>query len=199
MSLSKQNVYPPCQKIIYDNGSEFKLRFEAVCDSYGIKRKPTSVKKWVHQVIMTMLHRAKIDMAKTVTPSDIETFLTNMLWAICSTYHMVLKASPGAAICGHDMLFDIPYIANWNKIGEQRQRQTDRYAKHENDKRIDYNYQAGGKVLIRKDGFLRKTESCYDSEPWTIMSVHMNGTIRVERGTKSERINIRRVTPYFEN
>ena len=35
-------------------------------------------------------------------------------WAICSTYHMVLKASPGAAIFGRDMLFDIPFIADWN-------------------------------------------------------------------------------------
>jgi hypothetical protein len=30
-------------------------------------------------------------------------------------------------------------------------------------------------------------------------SVPTNGTIRVKRRTKSERINIRRVTPYFEN
>jgi hypothetical protein len=36
--------YPHCQHIIYDNGSEFKLHFEALCDSYGIKLKPTSVK-----------------------------------------------------------------------------------------------------------------------------------------------------------
>jgi hypothetical protein len=32
-----------------------------------------------------------------------------------------LKASPGAAIFGHDMLFDIPFIADWKKIGEHRQ------------------------------------------------------------------------------
>ncbi len=36
--------YPCCQHIIYDNRSEIKLHFEALCDSYGIKRKPTSVK-----------------------------------------------------------------------------------------------------------------------------------------------------------
>ena len=36
--------YPHCQYIIYDNGSEFKLHFEALCESYGIKRKLTSVK-----------------------------------------------------------------------------------------------------------------------------------------------------------
>ena len=36
--------YPCCQHIIYDNGSEFKLYFEALCDSHGIKHEPTSVK-----------------------------------------------------------------------------------------------------------------------------------------------------------
>eukprot|EP00804_Cyclotella_cryptica_P019385 CCRYP_018949-RA/>CCRYP_018949-RA protein AED:0.48 eAED:0.50 QI:0/0/0/1/0/0/2/0/74 len=49
-----------------------------------------------------------------------------------------------------------------------------------------------------KDGILRKTESRYESDPWTITSVHTNGTIRVQRRTKSERLNIRRVTPYFD-
>ena len=72
----------------------------------GIKRKPTSVKnpqanailEQVHQVIMVMLRTAEIDMADSVDTSDIDTFLTNVAWAICSTYHTVLKASPGAAI-----------------------------------------------------------------------------------------------------
>jgi hypothetical protein len=85
--------YPCCQHIIYDNRSEFKLHFKAQCDSYGIKRKPTSVKnpqanailEQVHQVIMTMLHTAEIDMATSVASRDIATILTNVAWAICST------------------------------------------------------------------------------------------------------------------
>ncbi len=36
--------YPQCCHLIYDNGSEFKLHFEYLCESYGIKRKPTRVK-----------------------------------------------------------------------------------------------------------------------------------------------------------
>jgi hypothetical protein len=71
---------------------------------------------------MTMLRTAEIDKATSVAPSDIAAFLTNAAWAIRSTYHTVLKASPGAAIFGRDMLFDIP---DWNKIGDYRQRQTD--------------------------------------------------------------------------
>jgi hypothetical protein len=36
--------YPCCWYKIYNSGSEFKLYFQSLCDTYGIKRKPTSVK-----------------------------------------------------------------------------------------------------------------------------------------------------------
>jgi hypothetical protein len=64
-------------------------------------------------------------MVNTVVTSDIDAFLTDVAWAICSTYHTVLKVSPGAAIFGQDMLFNIPFLADWNKIGDHRLHQTD--------------------------------------------------------------------------
>ena len=95
------------------------------------------------------------------------------------------------------MLFDIPFLADWNKIGEHRQRQTDLNTERENRSGRDWDYQVGDKVLLRKDGILRKSESRYERDPWTITSIHTNGTIRVQRGTKSERLNIRRVIPFL--
>ena len=146
-----------------------------------------------------MLCTAELDMADTAATSDIDAFLTDRALAICSTYHTVLKASPGAAIFGRDMLFDIPFLADWNKIGDHRQCQTDLNTERENCSRRDWDYKVGDKVLLRKDGILRKSESWYECDPWTITTVHTNGTIRVQHGTKSERLNIRRVTPFFDN
>eukprot|EP00804_Cyclotella_cryptica_P005470 CCRYP_002993-RA/>CCRYP_002993-RA protein AED:0.21 eAED:0.21 QI:0/0/0/1/0/0/2/0/293 len=159
--------YPYSQYIIYENGSEFKLLFETLCDSYGLKRKPTSVRnpqanailERVHQTIMAMLRTADLDMADTVSESDIADFLTNAAWAVRSTYHTVLKTSPGAAIFGRDILFDVPYIADWSKIGEYRQKQKDKNTRRENASRIDWDCQPCDNVLLRKDGILRKTES----------------------------------------
>jgi hypothetical protein len=94
----------------------------------------------VHQVIGQMLCTAEIDTAKSVVPDDIDVFLDNAAWAIHSTYHTVLKASPGAPIFRRDMLFDIPFLADWNKIGDYRQSQMDRSTERENSKRIDYDY-----------------------------------------------------------
>ncbi len=92
-----------------------------------------------------MLHTAKLDMTKTVTPDDINVFLDNVAWAICSTYHMLLKAFPGAAIFGQDMLFDILFVADWRKIGERRQSLTNCGNQHKKAKQIDYDYKVGDK------------------------------------------------------
>jgi hypothetical protein len=89
---------------------------------------------------------------------------------------MVLKASPSAAIFGRKMLFNIPFVADWHKIGEQMQSLTNRGNQRENAKRIDYDYKVGDKVLLINEGIHRKAESVYGKEPWTITTVHMNGT-----------------------
>ncbi len=179
--------------MIYDNGSEFKLHFKYLCESYGITRKPTTVKnpgangilEHVHQVLGQMLHTAELDMADSVTPNDVDVFLDNAAWAICSTYHTVLKASPGAAIFRHDMLFDIPFVADWHKIGDRRQSLTNCGNQHKIAKCNDYNYKVGDEVLLINEGFLRKAESAYGKEPWTITAVHMDGTIGIQRGKKN--------------
>ncbi len=111
----------------------------------------------------------------------------------------MLKASPGAAIFLRDMLFDIPFIADWQKIGEHRQKLTDLNNAHENEDRIDYDYKVGQKVLLRKEGILRNTKSRWHKEPRLIKSVHTNGTIPVQCGNKIERMNIRRVKPFEED
>ncbi len=100
------------------------------------------------------MRTSEIDMAESVDQADIDTFIDN-------------AASPGAAIFRRDMLFDVPFIADWKKILEYRQRQTDRSNKPENKTCVNFDSIVGVKVLIRKDGILRKAESRWINEPWT--------------------------------
>jgi hypothetical protein len=82
--------YPKCGYIIYNNGSEFKLHFEYLCETYGVQRKPTMIKnpqangilECLHQVLAQMLGTAELNMTKTVTPDDVDVFLDNAAWAI---------------------------------------------------------------------------------------------------------------------
>jgi hypothetical protein len=141
--------------MIYNNGSEFKLHFRDLCNTYGIKRKSTSIKnpqanailEHIHAVFTNMLRTAKLEMAESVNASDINIFLADTAWAICSIHHTVLKASPGAVIFGQDMLFNILFIADRKTIGEHRQRLTDRNTDHDDEGRIYYDYKVGQKNL----------------------------------------------------
>eukprot|EP00804_Cyclotella_cryptica_P002146 CCRYP_006560-RA/>CCRYP_006560-RA protein AED:0.33 eAED:0.33 QI:0/-1/0/1/-1/0/1/0/74 len=48
------------------------------------------------------------------------------------------------------MLFDVPFIADWSKIEEYRQNQTDKNTRRENNTHIDWDYQPGHKVRLQK-------------------------------------------------
>jgi hypothetical protein len=74
----------------------------------------------------------KLIWPNNIPPQDVDVFLDNTTWAIFSTYHAVLEASPGAAILGQDMLFDILLVVDWNEIGEYRQSLTDHSNQCEN-------------------------------------------------------------------
>jgi hypothetical protein len=63
------------------------------------------------------------------------------------------------------MLFDIPFVDDWCKIGERRQSLTNRGNQCKNAKCIDYDYKVGDKVLVINEGILHKAESAYDKEP----------------------------------
>ncbi len=119
----------------------------------------------LHQVLGQMLRTSKLDMAETITPDDVNVFPDNAAWAIRSTYHTVFKASPGVAIFWRNMLFDIPFIAHWNKIEDYRQCQTDLSMARKNSKRFDYDYKVSDKVLVTQEGILRKAEISYSKEP----------------------------------
>ena len=182
------------------------MYFRHLLQEYGVEEKPTTIKnpqangilERAHQTFGNMLRTAELDMADSVVPGDVEDFIDNAAWAIRSTHHTVLKCSPGAAIFGRDMMFNIPHIADWTKIGKYRQAQVKKNTDRENAQRTDFDYAVGGKVLVKKGGILRKAETVWTG-PYRITTVHTNGTIRIQRGALSERLNIRRVKPYYSD
>ena len=100
----------------------------------------------VHAVCSTMFRTSGLDMQDTCTPAMIYELLANICLANCATYHTLLGHPPGAAIFGRVMLFDIPYLADWTKIGRIRQAQVDKSNITESQNRIDFDYRVGKKL-----------------------------------------------------
>ncbi len=123
-------------------------------------------------------------------PMTLMSFLTMWHGQFALPIIQYLKPHQVQPFLDGDMLFDIPFVAEWHKIREHGQSLTNCSNQQENNWHIDYSYKVGDKVLVEKYSILRKAESKYGKEPWTIARVHMNGTIRIQCGTKSERLNI---------
>jgi hypothetical protein len=60
-------------------------------------------------------------------------------------------------------------------------------------------YKVGDKILLKKPGkHLRKLEAPRTG-PHTVTEKYINGTVRIQKGKVNERVNIRRLFPYFED
>jgi hypothetical protein len=53
-------------------------------------------------------------------------------------------------------------------------------------------------VLLETPGILRKL-STPRTGPYPVTNVYKNGTIRIQKGIESERVNIRSITPFNKN
>ena len=95
------------------------------------------------------------------------------------------------------MFLPIRIEADWARIQEKRQKEMQRNNIRENRSRIDHTYTQGEKVLLDKPGILRKM-TVPRQGPYEVERVYTNGTIRIRRGAISERVNLRRVTPYTD-
>jgi transposase InsO family protein len=195
--------YPRPQRIIFDNGGEFKHVFRTMCENYGIQHRPTtsynpqanSVLERIHQVLGNMLRTQRIEDTLSIA-QPWENFLAAAAWAIRSTYHTTLDATPGQLVFGRDMLLNIAFKANWEHIRHNKQISINASNLKENKSRIPHVYKVGDQITVTRPGLLPKLSSPTEG-PHTITQVYTNGTVQILRGIVSQRINIRRIHPFF--
>ena len=197
--------YPRPQYIGFDNGGENKGIFREMTDNYGLKRKPTTnynpqgngVCERVHAVLNDILRTFELEERELDEQNPWSEFLAAAAFAIRSTYHTTLQATPAQLVFGRDMILPISIKANWERIKERKQLEINRNNARENKDRIDHTYEVGDKVYLRKEGIQRKLSSPRDG-PYKITAVYDNGTAMIQTSDAvSERVNIRRLTPHF--
>ena len=144
-----------------------------------------------------MLHTKNLQSYDFDNPDPWSELLASVAWEICSTHHTTLQASPAQLVFIQDMMLNIKLIADWEAIRLRKQKQVDKDTDKENSLRVDYDYAVGDKVLITDKDIDRKL-NCPTKGPYEIIQIYTNGTVRVKKGVVTERINIRRCTPYTD-
>jgi hypothetical protein len=128
----------------------------------------------------------------------IDTALANTMYATRATFHSGLMTTLGALSFGHDMVMNIPLIANLTLICANCQRLIDEHAISSNARHHSYDYQPGQEVLklvYKPDKLKTHAQGAYD-----IIAVHTNGTLTIQLNAHTtECISNRNVKPFLRN
>ena len=148
----------------------------------------------IHQVISNMVKTYKLEENYLDEENPWAGIIAAAAFAIWSTYHTTLQATPGQLVFGRDMILNMTHMANWKLVTQQKQKIINANNKRENAKHIPHKYKPNDLVLIHLRG--RKYERTTVG-PYKIQKVHTNGTVTIKKDTVYERINIRHLRPYF--
>ena len=199
--------YPRPNYIIFDKGSEFiGQEFQELISTYEIIPKPITTKNPQANDVVERMHGTLGDMLRTFEldkqvfdEKDPWTgFLSSIAWAMRSTIHSTIDATPAELVFGRDMILPTAFTADWESIRAKRQSQIIKDNKRENKGRLDYNYSVGDRILtLDPISKRRKLERTTDG-PFIITRVHDNGTARIQKGAVDETLSLRRIIPFNE-
>jgi hypothetical protein len=150
----------------------------------------------VHQVLGNALRNFELEERELDKTNPWDEFLTAAAFAIRSTHHTTLQASPAQLVFGRDMFLPITFVADWTRIHQQRKKVMEKSNQQENAKQIPHKYRRGDKVLLTTAGKLPKLKSPRTG-PYEVVDVHSNGTVTIKKGNVERLVNIRHVQPYW--
>ena len=199
--------YPRPTCVTCDNGSEFKKCFHTLCKEHELNEKPTTVKnpqsngivERAHQVIGNMLRGFELGLLKLDEADPFGKVLARIGWAMRSTYHAALQATPGPLVFGRDMLFDADFTADWHNIYQRKQNRINKNNVAENLKQLEHTCQVGDHITIRAGAQDKINKIDFSNKgPYSVVQVFTNSCVRVRRGHVEETLNIRCIDPYYE-
>jgi hypothetical protein len=152
--------YPRPEYIGFDNVGEYKNAFEELVNNYAIKKKNSTpfnpqsngIIERVHLNLNDSLRTAEIDGREMDDKDPLGQFVSSAAYAIHSTFHTTLKATPWQLVFGRDMVLPIKFMEDWGAIEQQRQKEMGRSNRRENASRISHDYKVGDRVLQKKQG-----------------------------------------------
>jgi hypothetical protein len=141
-----------------------------------------------------MLHSHKLEDRNFDYQDPWSQILANCAWAICSTVHSVLNATPAQIVFGRDMLFDLSFTTEYKEIKKRKQEASDTNTHEEHSKRVKHEYKVNDQVLFDR-GILQRKLSPKRDGPYQIVRVYSNGTLKIRKGIYVQRVSIRRCVP----
>ena len=151
----------------------------------------------VHQTLGNMIRTYELEELEWDCDDPWSRILSNCAWAIRSTAHTIMEATPGQLVFGRDMLFDLSFKTKLRDIKRKRQDAIQHNNQRENSKRTHYEYKTGDKVLLDRGEMQRKLMPKREG-PCDIVRIHDDGTMKIKKGLYVQRVSTRRLTPFHD-
>ena len=173
-------------------------------EEYGIEKRgisprnpqANSVLERIHQVIGNMIKTFRIYDREDLDEQDPWSgILAAIMFGVRATYHTTLEATPMQLVFQRDAILPIDYQPDWSKIQNNKRKRIELNNARENKSRIPHEYKVGDMILITRNKRSKHGEREKDG-PYLIVNVNNNGTVRYDKGTYSDIINIRQCEPF---
>jgi hypothetical protein len=96
------------------------------------------------------------------------------------------------------MILDIQAKVDWKMIHDKKKKQAEKVNAQVNKSRIPHEYAPNDLILINLERKSKSKLATPTEGPYKILQVFNNGTVRIQRKSYEETINIRRIKPYKE-
>ena len=96
-----------------------------------------------------------LDEAELDEENPLDEYFAATAFAIRSTVHTTLGASPAQLVYGRDMVLPVQYKADWATITLKKQKRIDKSNRREKSKRFSIEYKEGDLVLLNKQGYFQ--------------------------------------------
>ena len=96
-------------------------------NDYGLKSKPITTRNPQSNVIIKRIHQTIVNIIRTFDVSNIVNnnpwsgIIAATMFAVRSTYHTTLQASPMQLVFGRDAILNIKHVADWEHIRKRKQ------------------------------------------------------------------------------
>ena len=187
---------------MFDRGTEFMAEFFKIChNDYGLKSKPITTRNPQSNAIIEHIHQTIGNITRTFDVANIfnndpwSGILAATMFAVRTTYHTTLQASPMQLVFGRDAILNINNVADWEHIRQHKRLQINHNNMPENMRRNNHQYKVGDKILVK-----RRKNSKHELEfmgPLPITQINDNDTVRFQKGIINDATNIHRIKPFF--
>ena len=103
----------------------------------------------MHQTLSNLVHTFELEENYLDVDKPWDSILAAAIFAVWSTYHTTLQATPGQLVFGCDMVINTPFIADWEAIKQRKQKIINKNNKKENSKRKEHIYRVQDQVLFK--------------------------------------------------